>query len=369
MGLLIRAALKVAPQQVRGVTPVRPNEATGLVADVYAQVVRDFGVLAPPARLHSPSPDALAAAWVILRETLVAAGHLDRATKEIVAAAVSLGNSCPYCVEVHGATFQGLRGDRDATALVADRLDAITDPRVRELAEWARVSGNRELVAQFAVPVTDEQVPELIGTAVTFQYYNRMVSAFLVDSPFPPGVPASALGRVRKVFGRLMRPAAGGTFRPGDALELLPAAPVPADLGWAAASPAIADAFARAGAAVDRLGERVVPDAVRRLVTTRLATWTGQPVGISRGWVDEPVAQLDPADRAAGRLALLVAFAPYQVDDAVVAAVRDGADGADGAVDDEAVVGLVAWSALTTSRRVGSWLWEIAGGGRPAAAA
>lgn len=349
MGVIIRAALRVAPEQVRGISPVRRGAARDLVARVYDQVERDFGVLAPPVRLHSPSPGALAACWVILRETLIAGGQLDRVAKEAVAAGVSLGNECPYCIEVHSATVHGLAGGTDAAALADGRIDDIADPGVRAVATWARASGTAEQAAAHDVPVSDGQLPELVGVAVTFQYYNRMANVFLADSPFPPGVPASALGQVRKVFGRLMRPAAIQTPPAGDSLDLLPAAPLPDDLAWAAGHPVIADAFARAAAAIELAGQRSVPAAVRDLVTARLAAWTGEPPGLGRGWVDEAVAGLDEADRTAGRLALLTALASYQVDQALVEEFGRGRT-------DEDVVGLVSWAAMAASRRVGTWL-------------
>src|SRR5256885_15024902 len=116
MGTILRAALRASPSHVRLVAPVRPGEAGGLVADVYAQLERDFGMLAPPVHLHSPSPECLAACWLMLRETLLAAGLVDRAAREAVAAAVSLANSCPYCVDVHSATLGGLPGGGPAAA-------------------------------------------------------------------------------------------------------------------------------------------------------------------------------------------------------------------------------------------------------------
>src|ERR1039457_6101964 len=42
--------------QVRHVTPVRIGAGPGLVRQVYRQVEREFGVLAPPMALHSPAP-------------------------------------------------------------------------------------------------------------------------------------------------------------------------------------------------------------------------------------------------------------------------------------------------------------------------
>lgn len=354
MGFLIRAALAVAPEQVRRVRPVRPGAARDLVARVYDQVVQDFGVLAPPVRLHSPAPGPLAACWVMLRESLLAAGLLNRRAREAVAAAVSLGNSCPYCVDVHAATLDGLLTGSDAVALSDDRISEISDPELRAVAGWAKASGTWELVERHDVPVPAEQVPELIAVAVTFQYYNRMANVFLGETPFPPGVPAAARGRVFQVFGRLMRPAASGTFEPGVSLELLPSAQLPPDLEWAGGDENLRDAFARAAAAIEEGGIRSVPQPVRALVLDQLDTWHGQPAGLSSAWVDDAISGLTPQHQPAARLALLVAMASYRVDDHTVAQFQATRS------DDQSLVELAAWAALAASRRVGSWLWAHA---------
>nr|ATV95642.1 alkyhydroperoxidase [Amycolatopsis sp.] len=105
---LVRLALRRTVRDVKHVEAVRPRRAAGRVREVYRQLERDFGMLAPPIALHSPSPPVLAAAWLLLRESLVAAGVSSRADREVVAAAVSAANSCPYCAEVHAMAIGAL---------------------------------------------------------------------------------------------------------------------------------------------------------------------------------------------------------------------------------------------------------------------
>jgi AhpD family alkylhydroperoxidase len=359
-GVILRAALGMTPSQFRRVTPAGPGAPGGIVASVYAQVKHDFGVLAPPITLHSPSPQVLAAAWIMLRETLLAAGRVDRATKEAIAAAVSVGNACPYCVDVHSATLHGLIGGQDAVAISEDRIGSIADAGLRRIAAWARSSSQRELVARHEVPVPPdqilEQIPELIGVTVTFHYFNRMVSVFLTDSPFPPGIPKGARGGAFRVFGRLMRPAVSRALRPGLSLSLLPRAALPPDLRWAVGSGCLESAFGRATTAVDQAGQRSVPEPVRELVGARLAGWNGQPAGLSRSWVEDAVAGLAVRHRSAGRLALLAAIAPHQIDEAIVDQFRHEHPHS----QDTTLVELVSWASLAASRQVGSWLWDEA---------
>lgn len=334
---LVRFAVKRSLNDTKHIRVVKRRHATGLVADVYRQVENDFGMLAPPTAMHSASPPVLAASWMILRETLVAQGFADRASKEAVATGVSEANSCPYCADVHGMTLAALPGAEP---------DGLTS--------WARSSATAPASAP---PGSPAQAPELLGTAVAFHYYNRVVNVFLRESPFPSHVPENAKPKAREVLGGVLRPSTVGPH-PGDSLDLLPAAPLPDDLWWAAPNPVVASAFARAYTAVEAAGVRSVPAGVRSLVQGRLSVWDGTPPGLSRSWVDAPVATLPATEQAAGRLALTIALASYQVDDEMVAEFRRTAP------DDVTLLELAAWTSMAAARRISTWLART----RPAAA-
>ncbi|MEU7998867.1 hypothetical protein AB0B83_26555 [Micromonospora sp. NPDC049060] len=332
---------------VRHVTPVAPEAADGPVARVYRQMADDFGVLAPPVLLHSPAPDVLRACWLMLRETLLAEGLVGREAKEVVAAAVSESNRCPYCVEVHGATAAGLLGDPGGWP--GTGVGGIGDPRLRALAEWARHSGDASAARRRPPPFPAAHGPELIGVAVAFHYLNRMVSVFLQDSPLPPA-PAGIRAGVRRTAARIMGALARAGRPPGRSLELLPPAPPEADLAWAVGQPHVAAAFARAGQAVHHAGQAALPEHVRRRILACLAGPPPPEPGGGR-WFDAAVAELAPAERPVARLALLTALTPYRVTDADVAACRDGG------ADDAALVTVTAWASLTTARRIGATLY------------
>ncbi|WP_433236314.1 carboxymuconolactone decarboxylase family protein [Actinomadura nitritigenes] len=326
--LLSRATRRAARTHVRHVGVVAPAAADGLVARVYAQLEHDFGMFAPPVVVHSAAPPLLAACWTMLRETLLARGRADRAAKERVAVAVSLANTCPYCVDVHGAALNALSVERGAA-----RAGRGGDGR-----------DDRE-----AAP-GDE--PELRGVALTFHYLNRVVNVFLTESPFPAGTPDRLRGSLRSLVGQMLHRQVRRSLPPGASLELLPdASPLPEDLAWSAGSPHVRGALARAAAAFEEAGRRWVPERVRELLLTDLAGQDGRGgedgrgSGPGRAWAGEAAAALPAAERAAGRLALLTAQASYQVLPADVRAYRATAE------DDAAVVGLVAWAAFTAARR------------------
>jgi AhpD family alkylhydroperoxidase len=345
-GTPAQLALRTTLHQIEYVRPVTVGRATGVVREVYGQVEREFGLLAPPIALHSPALAPLAASWALLRETLVATGKVDRATKEAVAAAVSLGNTCPYCVEVHGVVIRGLARGADADAIAADRPQEITDESTRAIASWARASGR--CATAYAPPCSPEQVPEVMGVAATFHYLNRMVTVFLPDSPLPAALPGAARRTAQGVLARIMRAPATAGAAPGAAAALLPAAALPADLAWATPSPAIASAFAGAVHAVDMAVRHVLPNTVRTLVHEYLVGWDGNPQGPSRAWVDTAVAPLTEQERPVARLALLTAVTPHQVDAEVVAPVHT-------AHGDQGLVELTSWAALTAARQISAW--------------
>jgi len=307
---LVKAALRRTVREVKFVRAVPFGRASGLVRDVYGQVERDFGMLAPPIALHSPSEGVLAAAWVMLRESLVAGGTATRAEKEVVATAVSEANACPYCVDVHGMA-----------------LEALGEPeKAKELAKWVRGEGT-----------PPDGSDEFVAVAVTFHYLNRVVSVFLPDSPLPPQAPR----RAKAVLGFFLKP--GEPPRAGDALDLLPSAQD--GPGWATPGSTLADAFARAAKAMETAGERSVPPRVRDLVRRELKVWDGKPPGLSRAWAEQLVAELPEGERAQGRLALLVAKAAYQVTEHDI--VKTG---------DRELVELVAWASHTAADELGGRL-------------
>ncbi|HZP54465.1 carboxymuconolactone decarboxylase family protein [Actinocrinis sp.] len=334
--------------QVQHVRPVSPAVARDLVARVYAELERDFGVLAPPVALHSPAPEVMAAAWMAFRECVLAEGRAARTIKEALAAAVSAANTCPYCATVHGAALNSLTGGEHAAAVAGGHFDRVQDPAIRATAEWARTAAVRDTVAE-QPPFSIEQAPELLGVALVFHYINRMVNVFLPEAPMPPRAPGAALGIVTRLIGARIRAAAARSHPAGASLALLPDAPLPEDLEWAVGSPTVAGALARAAAAVDKAGESAVPRSVQAMVHAQLQGWDGRPPDLDRTWLHEAVRQLPPEDRPAGRLALLVALASWQIDASVLADYRATA------ATDRALIELTSWAAQTAARTIVSW--------------
>jgi AhpD family alkylhydroperoxidase len=278
---------------------------------------------------------------------------VDRATKEAVATAVSSINRCPYCVDAHAVMLAATGGYGVARQIEHGDHEEVGDPELRRIVEWAAATRDPDASIVREPPFGPDQAPELIGTAVLFHYINRPVNVFLEGTPLPMN------GRLLKggmlwIGGRRFREAVRTRRAAGTTLDLLPEAELPEDLGWAEGSAALAGAWARFAAAVDRAAEAALPFEVRAHLLARLRRWKGEAQPMGGEWVDRGLEGLAPGHRAAGRLALLSALAPYRVDEAVVASYREAAAREDGA--DALLLGAVAWASLAAARRVGSWL-------------
>jgi AhpD family alkylhydroperoxidase len=340
-----RVASSVVQRHVKYVTPTPAAQATGLVAQVYGQVADEMRLVIPPALLHSPAPEVLAAYWALLREPLVGTG-VGRAEKEAVAAAVSVANICPYCADMHTVGLYDLSGEHDAEALSTDRLAEISDPRLREFAEWAR-SAHLDERPPLPAGLAGDQRAEAIGVAVAFHYLARMVNVFLSSFLLPPNLSPRSRRRLKQGVSRLLRPTLRDPREPGRALALLPPA-APADApDWAAPHPYVARAVAASYPVFEEAGRRSLAPRVRALVTEHLAGWQGHDTGLSAAWCERLIAGLPDADRAAARLALLTACASYRVDPDVVGEFRKHHG------EDRTLIEAAAWASYAAAAVIG----------------
>lgn len=336
----------VSPRSVSHIRQVREADASELVVQVYRQMNREF-VLGPPLTVHSPIPEVLAGVWIASRESLIA-GPADRIEREMIAAAVSRINACPYCVDVHSMMLDGAGrndlADDFMTPLKAD-FQGMADSK--PIVAWALATRSPRAPILATPPFSQQDAPQMIGTAVMFHYINRVVNIFLEESPMPFKVPRA----VQRFMGtKLTSRAVNVVALPGESLDLLPESPLPTDMFWAASNPTVAGGLARMATAVEHAGEAALPVATRDLVLSHLQAWLGEDMGLSRGWVENAIEMLAPEERPAARLAMLAAFSSHQVDGEVMRACR--AMGA----SDKTLLAIVSWASFSAARKIGTWL-------------
>ena len=351
--LMFRTLEREAVSGVKHVSAVDPARADGVVGDLYREAREDY-VIGGPMTLHSPSPRIFAGMWAVLRETLIV-GHVPRAHKEAVAATVSRINRCPYCVEAHGLSVAGAGAAQAARAVETGSTAAIDDRHLRGLVAWAAATRRPGDPLLSDPPFDEHDRAEIVGTALAFHYINRMVSVFLGDSglPFVGAVPALR-GPARLSAGPMMRRILVRSPEPGRSLDRLPTAAVSDDFAWLGQS-SVVTAFSALTAILDDEVESVLPATARAAVSDALGAWSGEEAPLGRQWAEDVVAALDPAARPAATIALLAALAPYRLSDADVTAFRLLHS------EDQALLAVTGWGALSATRHIASWLSPVTG--------
>jgi AhpD family alkylhydroperoxidase len=104
-----------ADPRLATVRPVAESEATGLVAEIFADIRRTKKIDFVPNlwRTLATNPTQLQVVWNALKTLMhpEAVGRqpaLDARTREIIALAVSATNGCAYCVNSHTAALEKL---------------------------------------------------------------------------------------------------------------------------------------------------------------------------------------------------------------------------------------------------------------------
>lgn len=105
-------------ERIATVRPVSEAEATGRVAEIFADIRRTKSLDFVPNfwRTLAVNPVQLDAVWTTLKrlmhpEATGQTSRLDPRTREIIALAVSATNGCAYCVNSHTAALRKLGAD------------------------------------------------------------------------------------------------------------------------------------------------------------------------------------------------------------------------------------------------------------------
>ena len=81
---------------------IEENEATGKVKEVYEDIKKKINVkfITNFWKMLANEPDTLERTWNSLQQVMKK-GALDEMTKELIYVAVSMANSCEYCIKSH----------------------------------------------------------------------------------------------------------------------------------------------------------------------------------------------------------------------------------------------------------------------------
>jgi AhpD family alkylhydroperoxidase len=343
---------RMSVKTMRYVQSVPRKKAKGLVRQVYGMIAEDFFINGSLTS-HSKVPELLAGVWTGGRECILVTDKLDRTTKEAMTAVLSQVNDCAYCGDMLVSLVSGAGKQDAASNIFYEKEDQIDDTVMRERLAWVKGVTTPGAEPPARLPFTAAQMPEVLGSLLAMSHINRVSHVLMDGSPVVApfrlkGIKAAAL----RMFGSELKVTTDRLLEPGRALQLLPPAPLPDDMRWASGNPRIAGAMSRWAAVIEQEVRHVTSPTVRELVHCSLQNWQGEAMPLSRIWVEQEIEGVTEAERPIARLALVVAKAPYQVDEALVNAVL-------GHVHDEPrLIRVLAWAAFSAGRRVAALIAE-----------
>ena len=120
--------------------PIQENEATGKVKEIYDDIKDKRQITEVPNFWKSlaNNPETLERTWNNLQE-IMKKGALDPITKELIYVAVSITNSCEYCIRSHTS---------------AAKKKGATDQMIKEMIDIVGLANqNNKLVESYQVEV------------------------------------------------------------------------------------------------------------------------------------------------------------------------------------------------------------------------
>ncbi|CAG7655048.1 carboxymuconolactone decarboxylase family protein [Paenibacillus allorhizosphaerae] len=336
---------------IKYIRPLPVSSSDGFVSEMYKQIRRDFGFIGDIFIMHSPSPRLLASIWAALRETELV-GVVPRGIKEAVAAAVAKANQCSFCVDAHTTMLMAAGNHEVAQKISDDQVDSISDEKIRSIVKWALATRSPGSSILQNPPFTAQEAPEMIGTAVTNHYINRMMDVLLTNKTLVPINHFLLNHMIKRVIALLFSSSIRKSRKPGESIIFLSEALLPDDLSWAKSHPFISPAFASFAAATDEAGHNIMSEQARSSVRHYIEEWDGKEPGLSRNWVEQTVKKLSGPSKIAAKIALLIAIAPYQIDEDLIQEFRSAYE------DDVQLLNVFSWSSFTAARKIGSWLAE-----------
>ena len=209
----------------RYVKPAPYHKATGLVAKVYEQVADEFFINGP-ITTHAIQPDLLAGVWMAEHEIMLTDNFFTREDKEALGVTLSQVNGCTYCEDLINSVVYGAEQEKLAEQMRYRKQDEIEDDNTRLLHSWARNIYSDDAPILFTPPFSRVEAPEVLGSALMFNYFNRYVKVFFSGTPLiAPFSSRLIKSLLYKLTGQELRDSVIRRLKPGRAITLLDPAP------------------------------------------------------------------------------------------------------------------------------------------------
>ncbi len=175
------------------VVTVPESEATGIVAELYAEDRDAQGYVASHTQAMALNPEAVRA-WESLISAI--AKPMGKRRYELVTLAAARGVRSAHCLLAHGNRSLSLFDEPQLARIAANYRDAdLTEAEVEMMAFAERVSGDSASMTDAdslrlrEVGFTDREIVDIALCAAARNFYSRSIQALAVDVDVPPTLP------------------------------------------------------------------------------------------------------------------------------------------------------------------------------------
>ena len=169
-----------------------PDEATGVVAEIYADDQRHLGYVPEHTRVMAVNPEAYLA-WEQLARAIAAQLGLRR--YELVTLAAAQGAHSEHCRLAHGARMLTLVDEEPLEAIARDYRHADLSEAEVAMMEYAeRISTDAadmtdaDTLRLRELGFTDREIVDITLAAAARNYFSRAIQALGVAVDVPPGL-------------------------------------------------------------------------------------------------------------------------------------------------------------------------------------
>jgi len=171
-----------------------PEEATGLLAEVYTEIGASRGRIAEVHRLQSLDPDSLAHHMALYRSVVFGRSDLSRVRREMLGVVVSAANGCAYCVAHHVEALNHFWKDPgrcrelagDFRRLSLDPLDLDLCLLAEQLTKTPGDQADR-IRSLRTRGLSDRGILDAVQVVAYFNFVNRLVLALGCGLEADPG--------------------------------------------------------------------------------------------------------------------------------------------------------------------------------------
>ena len=170
------------------VEEIGESDASGQLAEVYAELIEKRGKVANILKVHSLNPAAMQNHIDLYMTLMFGKSGLSRAEREAIAVVVSATNECAYCVQHHAEALGHFVKDDVLNMLVeADGLETL-EPRLSNIVRHAEkltsapgAMMESDLGELRAVGLSDQDILDLTLIVGYFNFVNRIALGLGVE--------------------------------------------------------------------------------------------------------------------------------------------------------------------------------------------